>query len=97
MWRRDSDFKRPHFHRQKPLGTRAEADEDAFTRLQLRKPIAAQRLHMDEDVLRALSLGEKSEPARAVKPFYNCNLKRAGLEQANTGARQLPLRGVQRI
>ena len=96
MPRRQSEFKRPHLDGHKAFGARAKTDQDAFSRLQLGKPAAAQGLHVDEDVLRAFALRKKPKAARPVEPFNNRDMKGTRLDLANEGARQRSLRWMRR-
>jgi len=50
-------FEGPHFDRQQAFGPLAKTHEKAFSRTKLAQAIAAQRLHVNENVLSALSLG----------------------------------------
>ena len=57
--------------------TRTESSQHAVARLGVDEAIAAQRLHMDENVLGALAAGEKAEAAGAIEPLDDDNLEAA--------------------
>src|SRR5215212_3908261 len=65
------------FRRHQTLGAVAEADEDPFAGLELRDAVAAQSLHMHEDVRRSIPARQEAEPAQAIEPLDGRGLEPA--------------------
>ena len=68
----------PDLGRHQTLGAVAEADQQAVTRLQLGDTIPAQRLHVDEDVVRTIAARHEAEAAVAVSPLPDGALEAPG-------------------
>ena len=56
----------------------AEAHENNLARAQFRQPEAAERFHMDKNVLRAFPACEKAEALGAIEPFYDGTFQPTG-------------------
>ena len=66
---------RPHLGRHQSLRSRTKPGEHAVARLGVDEAIAAQRLHMDENVFGALAAGEEAEAPGPVEPFDDDDLE----------------------
>src|SRR6185437_16194240 len=78
------------------LGARPEADQHILARAKLGHAEAAQRLHMHEDVRRALPAGQEAETAQPVEPFDLRTLETTGRCDRDMGARRQHLRRMDR-
>ena len=68
---------RPHFGGERDPWARTEADQHGVAGLRIGEAVAAQRLHMDEDVFGAFAPGQEPEAARAVEPLDDDDLEAA--------------------
>src|SRR6185312_2854107 len=73
-----------------------EADQHGLPGAQLGDAVAAQRLHVHEDVWRALAAGQETEAAQAVEPFDLRALEPAGRGDGDVRPRRRHLRRVDR-
>src|SRR5262245_66591658 len=78
------------------LWTRTEAHQNGLPGPQLGNPVAAQRLHVHEDVRRPLPAREEAEPAQAIEPFHLRAFETARGGDADVRARGRKLRRMDR-
>ncbi len=70
-----------------PFGAGSEPHKHGLAGPQLGQPVPPQRLHVDEDVLGAVTAGEEAEPAQPVEPLHHRPLEPARRRHLNMGAR----------
>ena len=85
-----------HLGRHQTLRSRPEADQNGLPGPQFGETIAAQSLHVHEDVGRAVASGEEAEAAQPVEPFDLGALQPAGRQDGDMGAWRRHLRRVHR-
>ena len=74
----------------------SKAHQHVLPRPQLGQPEAAQRLHVDENIGRALAAREEAETAQPIEPLHLRPLEPAGRRHGNVGARRRHLRRMHR-
>ena len=85
-----------HFGRHQALRAGPEAHQHGLAGPQLGEAEAAQRLHVHEDVRRALAARQEAEAAQPVEPFHHGPLEPAGRRHRDVGARRRQLRRMDR-
>src|SRR5580704_5493912 len=88
---------RAHLGGHQALRSRTETGQHAVARLGVDEAVAAQRLHVDENVFGALAPGEKPEPARPVEPLDDDDLEPTDRRRLSARARGGERRGIARF
>ncbi len=94
MRRRQGAYVGMNFGSHKALVAMAEPHQHHLARAQLGYAEAAQRFHVDEDVLGALAPGQEAEPLGTVEPFYQHALQSARGRDLYVGLDRRHLRGM---
>jgi hypothetical protein len=90
-------FERPHFCSHEALWSGPKARQKAVARLHVSKPIAAERLHMDEYILGPFAARQETKAPNAIEPLDDHNFEAANVGDLNMGARRTQLRGMNRF
>src|SRR5579862_5074933 len=86
----------PDLGRHQALGTGAVAHEDELARPQFGQTETPERLHMHENVRRAVAARDETETAKPIEPFDLCPFEIASRGHSNMSTRRRHLRGMNR-
>src|SRR5580704_7369315 len=97
VWRELRTVERPHLGRHQSLRPRTKPRQHAVARLRVDEAIAAQSLHMDENVFGALATGEEAEAPGPIEPLDDDDLECADRTRVRARARRRQIRSRGRV